>query len=123
MADPGDFAFAVNDEGGGDSFLESGVHPALGHLAVAALAAFRDIVDGDAIVHLVTHLLDKWFDLRLIVLVNGDADESDVLMFLLQLGEVRNSRSAWAAPSRPEFHDVSLSLFQVFDRIALDKLF
>ena len=101
--------------------LAGGGHPALGHRTFVGLFLFRNGVDGHAVGHLVAHLFDERLDLVLVLLPDADADEGDVGVFLLKLGQMGDARLARPAPRRPEFHDVVLAWLEFADRLALDE--
>src|SRR5262249_22804188 len=111
VADPGDLTVLPDHEGGRDAVLVGGRHPGLGPLALVPLLPLGDDVEGDAVVHLVAHLLDEWLDAVLGLLTDAHADERDalVLVLLLELGQVRDADAARPAPGRPELDDVELA--------------
>src|ERR1051326_7762624 len=98
VADPRDLAVGADDEGGGDRAHTRGPQPGLAHRAVCVVA--------DRVVHLVALVLDELLKLRqaplgLALLAGGHADDRQLLVRLLQLGEMRDALAAGAAPGGP----------------------
>ena len=122
MADPGDLAFAVDDERGGNAFLTGRFHPGLGHRPVGRLGAVGHGVHGDPILHLVAHPLDERLHFIGVVFPDAHADERDVFVFRLQLREVGDAHAARAAPGGPELDDVGLARLEGPDGPSLDEL-
>ena len=115
VADPADHALGVDDEGAGDAVLAGSAHPCRRHRAVAVV--------GDGVGHLGALLLDEGLEWFLAgALGAGHAHHHDVLVLLLELGEVGDARHARRAPGRPELDDVGGAFLQALDWLALDGL-
>ena len=115
VADPGDPAFP-DDERGRDAPAPGGLHPAFRHEAVVG-------VEGDGVVHLIAHVLDKARDLGgniVPALPDVHADERHIGEAAGQFGQMGDRGSAGRAPGRPEFDHVDLIRGQGLDGAALD---
>ena len=90
-------------------------------MAPSLAAPFGKRIQGDAIGHLVTHLIHERLHQSLILLPDAHADERHRRIFLLHFGEMRDAYLARAAPGRPELDDIGLAVLEFLDGLSLHE--
>src|SRR5262245_41013521 len=121
MTNPGDYPFLVHQESAWDPMPTCSRHPRIRH---RAFVGGLFVIERHAVGHLFSHLLDKRGDQLIIALpaILPDYDQTLILIFLMDLVQVRDRDLARATPRGPKFNQVSFIRFERFYLIPLYPL-